>query len=235
MRLLLLSNSTNPGEPYLNWPRPYIKDFLGKNTGKVLFVPFAGVTFTWEVYEERVSAVFAELGYEVESIHRIKDKKAAVENAGAIAVGGGNTWRLLHTLYRDDLVDIIREKVTGGLPYIGWSAGSNVACPTIKTTNDMPIIEPPSFKAFNLVPFQLNPHYLDANPENHGGETREQRLLEFIEINPGVHVCGLREGCAFRIEGGDISMIGNKPMRLFKKGSIPREYEAGSDFKFLLD
>ena len=158
MRLLLISNSTNPGEAYLGYPKNNIKEFLTEVTGKVIFIPYAAVTFSYDEYEAKVSKRFNEMGIEIISIHHFEDRKAAVENASAIVVGGGNTWQLLKLLKDNDLVGIIRKKVLSGIPYVGWSAGSNVACPTIRTTNDMPVAEPGSFAAFNLIPFQINPH-----------------------------------------------------------------------------
>jgi dipeptidase E len=174
------------------------------------------------------------MGYEVDSVHRAIDPKAAVMKAEAIAVGGGNTFHLLDGLYRNELIEAIRARVRGGTPYIGWSAGSNVACPTIKTTNDMPIVEPPSFSALGLVPFQINPHYLDAHPEGHQGETREERILEFIEANPGVHVIGLREGSILRVEGVDIKLLGSKTARVFIKGREAKEYGPDDPLQSLL-
>jgi dipeptidase E len=128
----------------------------------------------------------------------------------------------------------IREKVLSGTPFVGWSAGSNVACPTIRTTNDMPIVQPESFDVFGFIKFQINPHYLDASPDGHAGETREQRIEEFLEANPDVYVAGLREGCMFLVENGKIQLIGEKSCRIFKKGITPIELKAGSDFNFLL-
>lgn len=234
MRLLLISNSTNPGEPYLDYPRNNIKEFLGKKPVMALFIPYAAVTFSYETYEEKVNERFREIGHEVTSIHRFKDPVAAVEKADAIVVGGGNTWKLLKTIRDNRLIDIIREKVISGTPYIGWSAGSNMACPTIKTTNDMAIVEPDSFNAFNLIPFQINPHYLDVNPEGHAGETREQRIEEFIEANPGMIVAGLREGTMLLREENRLSLIGKRRMRIFKKGDQPVELNPGDNLSFLL-
>jgi len=234
MRLLLISNSTNPGEPYLDYPRYNIKEFLGKKPVMALFIPYAAVTFSYETYEEKVNERFREIGHEVTSIHRFKDPVAAVEKADAIVVGGGNTWKLLKTIRDNRLIDVIREKVISGTPYIGWSAGSNMACPTIKTTNDMAIVEPDSFNAFNLIPFQINPHYLDVNPEGHAGETREQRIEEFIEANPGMIVAGLREGTMLLREENRLSLIGKRRMRIFKKGDQPVELNPGDNLSFLL-
>lgn len=234
MKLLLISNSTNPGEPYLDYPKNNIREFLGSRPVKVLFIPYAAVTFSYDTYEQKVSERFREVGHEIESIHRFSDPVAAVRNASAIAVGGGNTWKLLKTIRDNGLIAAVRDKVLGGTPYIGWSAGSNVACPTIRTTNDMPVTEPDSFDSFSLVPFQINPHYLDANPEGHAGETREQRIEEFIEINPDLYVVGLREGTMLLVENNTIKLIGPRRARIFKKGSPPAELGPDDDFSFLL-
>jgi dipeptidase E len=168
-------------------------------------------------------------------VHREANALSAVNEAEAVAVAGGNTFHLLSHIYKHDLLAAIRSRVIAGAPYIGWSAGSNVACPTIRTTNDMPIVEPPSFDALGLVPFQINPHYLDAHPEGHQGETREERILEFIEANPGLHVVGLREGSILRIEGGRITLLGEKTARVFIKGAEPKEYSHADSLEFLLN
>jgi dipeptidase E len=240
--MLLISNSTNYGENYLEWPRPYIDEFL-KRTGvrRVLFVPYAGVALSdksiedsYDAYEERVNGVFNKMGYEVYSIHREKDPVLAVKDALAIAVGGGNTFHLVYMLHKLKLMKVIRESVENGLPFMGWSAGANVACPTLRTTNDMPIIEPESMDCLQLVNFQINPHYLDATIEGHGGETREQRLEEFMVINSNIYVAGLREGTLLSIDGSSIELKGNRPMRLFKFGHSPKEFEPGSNVDFLL-
>jgi dipeptidase E len=234
MKLLLISNSTNPGEQYLDYPKNHIKEFLGKSPVKALFIPYAAVTFPFDEYEQRVRNRFMEIGHDVESIHRFADPLKAVLEASAIVTGGGNTWKLLKMIRDKGLIDAVRNKVLTGTPYVGWSAGSNVACPTLRTTNDMPVIEPDSFAAFNLVPFQINPHYLDANPENHAGETREQRILEFIEMNPGLHVIGLREGTMLWINGNKMKLIGPRAARIFLKGNTPYETAVGDDLSHLL-
>jgi dipeptidase E len=234
MRLLLISNSTNPGEPYLDYPKNNIKEFLGSAPVRALFIPYAAVTFSFDLYEEKVSERFREIGHEIISVHRMNDPFEAVQKASAIVVGGGNTWKLLKMIRENKLIDIVRQKIIDGTPYIGWSAGSNVACPTIKTTNDMPVVEPDSFRAFNLIPFQINPHYLDSNPSGHAGETREQRIEEFIEENPGVYVAGLREGTMLVREGDKISLSGPRMIRIFKKGLPPAEQTSGDDLSFLL-
>jgi dipeptidase E len=233
MRLLLISNSTNPGEQYLDYPKQNIRAFLGDKHVKALFIPYAAVTFSYDDYELKVRDRFREVGHDIISIHHYKDPVNAVQKASAIVVGGGNTWMLLKLLRNHRLIDPVREKILAGTPYIGWSAGSNVACPTIRTTNDMPVAEPSSFRAFNLIPFQINPHYLDANPAGHAGETREQRIEEFIEVNPRSWVVGLREGTMFLIKGRDISLIGPRNARIFKKDHQPLELGENDDFGFL--
>ncbi len=235
MRLLLISNSTNAGEKYLEYPKENIAQFLAKdNIKEVLFVPYAAVTFSFDEYERRVQERFSEFDVKVNSIHKAANAIDAVATATAIVVGGGNTFHLLKYLQEQHLIEAIRNKVLSGTPYIGWSAGSNITCPTICTTNDMPIVQPPSFRALNLIPFQINPHYLDAHPEHHAGETREQRLLEYIQANRHMHVAGLREGCMFLIEDGSITLMGNRPVRLFKYAEEIRELQPSDDFSFLL-
>ena len=230
----MISNSTNAGEVYLEHPLDQIKTFLGSTRVKALFVPYAGVTISFDDYTSRVSERFQEIGHAITSVHEVDDPVLAVQQAEAIVVGGGNTFHLAKLMQEQGLIDAIREKVLAGTPYIGWSAGSNMACPSIRTTNDMPIVEPVSFQALNLVPFQINPHYLDANPEGHAGETREMRIEEFIEANPDIFVVGLREGTMFLVEKESMQLLGPRPARIFKKDSNPQEFEPGADFTFLL-
>lgn len=234
MKLLLISNSTNPGEAYLDYPKENIRRFLGPKRKTVLFLPYAAVTFSYDSYEAKVAARYKEIGHDIISIHHFSDPIKAVEEAEAIAVGGGNSWKLINEIHRNKLISPIREKVLTGTPYMGWSAGSNVACPTIMTTNDMPVVEPPSLNSFNLIPFQINPHYLDANPEGHAGETRQQRIEEFIEVNQNVYVLGLREGTMLLLDNEKLQLIGPRNARLFKKGENHRELRPEDDFSFLL-
>lgn len=234
MKLLLISNSTMKGEPYLDYPKYEIQNFLGEKPVTAVFIPYAAVTFSFDLYCEKVEERFAEVGHHVVGIHTFADPVKAIKEAEAIVVGGGNTWQLVRMLHDQKLMMEIREKVQAGTPYIGWSAGSNVACPTLRSTNDMPIIDPKSFDCTGLIPFQINPHYLDANPEGHGGETREQRIEEFLEINPDLYVAGLREGTMFKLENDTLQLIGNRQCRIFKKGQNPVELSAGEDFNFLL-
>lgn len=234
MRLLLISNSTNPGEAYLDYPKYNIKEFLGEKPVKALFIPYAAITFSYNEYEEKVNNRFKEIGHSVISIHHFEDPKKAVEEAEAIVVGGGNTWKLVRMMRDNNIIDLIRKRVQQDIPYIGWSAGSNVACPTLRTTNDMPIIDPKGFDVINLVPFQINPHYLDAHPEGHGGETREDRIKEFITENQDMYVVGLREGTMLNLEDEELKLIGKKTARIFKYGEETKELEAKDDFSFLL-
>jgi len=240
--LLLISNSTNAGEEYLAWPRNYIKEFLaGFGVRKVLFIPYAGVNLTasgieksFDLYEDRVKKIFREMGFTLNSIHREPNPVVAVNEAESIVVGGGNTFHLTLMMHELGVMEAVRRKVFRGIPYVGWSAGANLACPSMKTTNDMPICEPPSFNCLKLVPFQINPHYLDANPEGHAGETREQRILEFLTVNRDIKVVGLREGCLLKVIGDTITLEGRKPLRLFKFGMEAQEYVSGENLDFLL-
>ena len=234
MKLLLISNSTMPGEPYLDYPKNEIKKFLGEKPVRAIFIPYAAVTFSFDEYCKKVEERFAEIGHHIVGIHTFDNKIKAIHEAEAIVVGGGNTWQLARLMHDENIMNPIREKVFNQTPYIGWSAGANVACPTLKTTNDMPIIDPKGFDCIGLVPFQINPHYLDANPVGHGGETREQRIEEFLEINHEICVAGLREGTMFKLENRNLTLIGNRNCRIFKKGKIPLELSSKDDFNFLL-
>ena len=233
MNLLLISNSTNAGEAYLKYPIAEIQKTLAGVT-EVVFIPYAAVTFSYEEYERKVQERFDEIGIKVRSVHRALNKRNFVRHAQAIVIGGGNTFALLKKMQEEDLLDVIFRRVRAGVPYIGWSTGSNVTCPTICTTNDMPIVEPQSFRAIGLVPFQINPHYLDANPAGHAGETREQRILEYLEANRSRYVVGLREGCMIRIKDENIELIGSRTMRIFKKGIETYEVKPGDDISFLI-
>ena len=231
MQLLLISNSTLYGSGYLDHAESEIRDFLG-DLKRVLFVPFA--LQDRDAYAATAKTRFAKMGYELSSIHTTKNPQQAIEEADAMFIGGGNTFRLLKTLYDYDLLEIIRGRVREGMPYIGSSAGSNVAAPTIKTTNDMPIVEPPSFDALGLVWFQINPHYLDADPSStHMGETREQRLLQYLEEND-TPVAALREGAMLRIENGETLLKGSSGARIFRRRLEPVEMSPGEQIDALL-
>ncbi len=225
-RLLLISNSYSHGGGYLEHCAGDVADFLGDAVDRVLFVPFA--LTDQDAYAATAREGFARIGKTLDSLHEAPDPLAAVEAAPSIFVGGGNTFRLLRRLYQLELLAPIRRRVEAGMPYMGASAGSNVACPTIRTTNDMPIVEPPSFDALGLVPFQINPHYLDPDPTStHQGETREQRIREFHEENDRV-VFSLREGALLWVEGSRITLRGSTGGRIFEPGREPREVEPGA-------
>ena len=219
-RILLISNSTLYGSGFLDHAEVEIRNFLGR-IGRVLFVPFA--LNDLDAYVTRTRGRFNAMGCQLDSIHDARDKPQAVRDAAAIFIGGGNTFRLLKALYDYQILVPIRERVELGIPYVGSSAGSNVAGPTIKTTNDMPIVEPPSFQALNLVNFQINPHYLDPDPDStHMGESREERIQQFLEEND-TPVVGLREGAMVRVEGGATMLRGSTGARIFRKGLPPVE------------
>jgi dipeptidase E len=223
-RLLLLSNSTNHGRGYLDHAMGRVLAFLG-DARRLAFVPFA--LRDHAAYTTKVRERFAREGIEVEGLE--SSGADALRDADAVFVGGGNTFRLLDRLQRDGILDGIRGAVDSGVPYMGASAGTNIACPTIRTTNDMPIVQPARFDALGLVPFQVNPHYVDPDPASaHMGETREERLREYLEEND-VPVVGLREGSWIAVEGEAARLEGPRPARLFRRGRDPEEVEPGCD------
>ena len=230
-RILLISNSTLFGSGYLDHAADEIQSFL-RDVNRVLFVPYA--LHDRDDYAASARERFQRMGYELTSVHTSTDPANAVNETDAIFIGGGNTFRLLKALYDFDLIAPISRRVEEGMPYIGSSAGSNVAAPTIKTTNDMPIVQPPSFAALGLVSFQINPHYLDPDPNSrHMGETRETRLLQFLEEND-TPVAALREGAMIRIEKGEMSLKGSTGARIFRKGLEPVEVSPGAKLNDLL-
>jgi dipeptidase E len=210
MRTLLLSNSTMPGQPYLEWPRPLIDRFLGETPRTILFIPYAGVTISWDEYAGMVGDSLSKISCTVRSIHNEADPVSAIANAEVIAIGGGNTFQLLAKLHKNRLIEPLQLHARANKPLMGWSAGSNVCCPTLKTTNDMPIVEPASFNALNLVPFQINAHYTDATLEGHGGESRRQRLNEFMAVNKDIRIAALSEGAALECAGDEIIVHGSE-------------------------
>jgi dipeptidase E len=225
-RLLLISNSTLHGSSYLDHAESEIRDLLGTKR-QVLFVPYA--LHDRDAYAAQAKKRLAAMGYDLVSIHSAVKATKAVEDAEAIFIGGGNTFRLLNSLYEFDLLEPIRRRANDGMIYIGSSAGSNVATPTIKTTNDMPIVEPPSFESLALVSFQINPHYLDPDPNSkHMGETREERLRQYLEENE-TPVIGLREGTMIRVDGEKAILKGNSSARIFRRGLEPVEIVPGKD------
>jgi dipeptidase E len=225
MRALLLSSSRVHGGGYLDHAENEIKHFL-KGVSRVLFVPYA--LQDRNGYAQLVRSRFEAMGFSLASVHEAADPKRAVEQAQAMFIGGGNTFRLLKTIYELDLLETIKRRAESGMPYMGASAGSNIAGPTIRTTNDMPIVQPPSFHALGLVPFQINPHYIDADPNStHMGETREQRLREYLEENT-VPVIAIREPAILHLENGVLTLKGNARARIFKRGQEPWEVEPGT-------
>jgi dipeptidase E len=224
-KILLISNSTMYGRGYLDHVEDEIRNFLG-STQRVLFVPFA--LHDRDDYAANVRRRFAAMGSSVESAHETPNPAKAVAEADAIFIGGGNTFRLLKALQDLDLIEPIRDRVTSGAPYIGSSAGSNVAGPTIKTTKDMPIVQPRSFDSLGLVPFQISPHYLDPDPgSHHMGETQEDRIAQFLEEND-TPVVGMREGAWLLVEGSSVTVNGSTGARIFRRGHIPVEVAPGS-------
>lgn len=216
-KLLLLSSSKVKSGAWLAEALPLIKNLLGIKKRKIVFIPFADVSGNYQAYADRVSAAFADTNYTVEVLLHQNAKKI-LSGAEAIMVGGGNTFKLLHDLQKLNLLKPIKEMVEAGIPYIGWSAGSNIAGLSIKTTNDMPVIQPKSFEALELVSFQINPHYHNKIPAGQNGETRDMRLQEFLILQPQVPVVALPEGCALLIKNKVINVTGIVPAILIKAG-----------------
>ncbi len=230
-RLLLISNSTEHGRGYLDHCAEAMLETLGASRS-VLFVPFA--LADRDAYARKAAARFEQMGVACSSLHEATDPQAAIDGAAAVFVGGGNTFRLLSELYRLGLIERIRDRVAAGMVYMGASAGTNIACPTIRTTNDMPIVEPPSLDAIRLVPFQINPHYIDPPPDStHMGETRETRIREYLEENR-LPVVGLREGSWLEVDGSHCRLGGQRPARLFARDAECHEFSPGSDLAELL-
>jgi len=230
-RCLLISNSTMHGGGYLEHCAEEIRDFLGSRK-RVLFVPYA--LHNHDEYAAKARAAFALLHHDLVSAHEVPDPAFVLPQLDAVFVGGGNTFRLLDALYRTRLLTTIRHLALAGMPYIGSSAGTNVATLSIRTTNDMPIVMPPSFTALQLVPFQINAHYLDPDPHSkHMGETREERLRQFHEEHD-TPVLGLREGCMLRVEGERMELRGTTRARLFLRDRPAEEFTPPCDLSFLL-
>jgi len=232
-RLLLLSSSRTAGTHYLEHAHAYLRSFLDARAPSVTFVAHARVSRNYDEYTERVRANLAPLGYQVTGLHCSADPVEAIATADALMIGGGNTYHLLRELYAANLLTVIRQRVAMGMPYIGWSAGTNVACPTIRTSNDMPVVWPERCEALNLIPFQINPHYTDTHVPGHQGETRAERLQEFTRANPDTPVVGLREGSALRIEGDHIQLLGPHAARIFSRDAI-HEIAGGEALELLL-
>jgi dipeptidase E len=230
-KLLLLSNSRTP-RGWLDHAEPLIRDMVGTSARRILFVPFAAVSLTFDAYASMARIRFKKMGYSLISAH--KTTPASIRAFDAIVVGGGNTFRLLAESRRRKWLSPIRARVGAGVPYIGWSAGANLACPTIRTTNDMPVVDPNGFDALGLVPFQINPHYTDQSLKGHGGESRDDRIAEFLKMNPEVPVLGLREGSFVKVEGARAKLLRGPGGRLFRQGRKARDLKANTDLSALL-
>ena len=233
INLFLLSNSSQAGMNYLEHAMDALRGFLdGEQT--IHFVPYALANH--DGYTASIQQALAPSGITIKGVHTFASPRRAIEEARVLYAGGGNSFRLLKALQHYDLLDIVRRRVMEGeLRYMGSSAGSNMACPSLRTTNDMPIVQPRSFEAFGLIPFQINPHYLDADPNSsHMGETRERRIEEFLEEND-VPVVGLREGSWLRRNGDTLRLDGVTGARLFPRNAGPQECAPGEDLSWLLD
>lgn len=204
-KVLMLSSSRQGDEPYLYHAKTMIQAHLN-GIEEVLFIPFAGVTMNWDAYTAKVQAALPEI--KITGIHQHQDAHEAINIAQAILVGGGNTFNLLNEIYQRDLFQAIQQRVISGMPYIGWSAGSNLCGLSIKTSNDMPIIQPQSFSTFGFINAQINPHYTDYVAQGYNGETRDQRIAEFCALYPEVSVIGIREGSALLRNGNKLSLLG---------------------------
>ena len=234
MQLLLLSNSTRSGDTYFSFVMESIFQFLEDKSLLGCFIPYAGVSISYEDYFHLIKSNLSESPWNIESVHHYKIPADLIEKADFLMIGGGNTFHLLAELQRFSLIEPIKKKVLENTPYVGWSAGSNVCSPTICTTNDMPIICPENFNALNLIPFQINPHYTNAAIPNHAGETRDTRIKEYIEINRDIWVAGLPENCYFRIDNQNLYFKGERVCRIFKYGSEIADLNENDDFQFLM-
>ncbi len=235
-KLLLFSSSREGDGAYLETAVPMIKKFLGNSPLKIAFIPFASVNPDHETYANNVRHALTAYPYTLQTVN-YTSARSIIENADVIMVGGGNTFKLLHDMYQLQLMDLVKEKIKAGTPYIGWSAGSNIAGATICTSNDMPIINPGSFTALGFLPFQINPHYYNQPIAGFNGETRNQRLAEFLQLNPQKLVVGLPEGTALLLDHGILQLTGRVNAFLFswKDGAFVQvELRVGEELNFLL-
>ena len=209
IKILALSSSRSGNSGYLETALPLIREFLGPSIRQIAFIPFASVD-DYHVYHARVKDALKNLPH---NIHLVlpENARSLISACDCIMIGGGNTFKLLHDIYNNDLAGLIRQKISAGAHYIGWSAGSNILGISINTTNDMPIMYPPSFEAIGAFPFLINSHYLNEVKEGFNGETRDMRLEEFLKLNPGVTVCALPEGTALVLQNDNLSFSGHKP------------------------
>ncbi|MCM8567907.1 dipeptidase PepE [Gramella jeungdoensis] len=226
---ILASTSTLHAQDYLEYLIPHLPE-LYKEKEEILFIPYArpgGISH--QEYTEKASEAFSTVGIKVRGIHEFENHAQAVKAAKGIFTGGGNTFLLVSELYRNKVMNVLKEVVQNGTPYMGTSAGTNIGGLSMQTTNDMPIVYPPSFKTLGLVPFNINPHYLDPDPgSTHKGETRETRIKEFHGLN-SQPVIGLREGSWLELKDNKVTLKGELPGRIFKKDKVPFEVETGTD------
>lgn len=218
MKVLAMSSSRVANGGFLESVVPLIRDFIGEDLINIAFIPFASVQRDQTEYGDMVKLALDSLPCSINTVTTAQ-ANSIVEKADVIMIGGGNTFKLLHDIYQYELFDLIQTKVKNGTPYIGWSAGANIAGLSISTTNDMPIVQPKSFMAFGFLPFQINPHYINQTTEGFNGETRDQRLEEFVTLNPNVPVIGLPEGTALRLDGASLHFIGDREGVLFQGDS----------------
>ena len=227
---LLISASSYQDTGYLRHCKNWVKEFLGEcGKEEILFIPYAGVRRTNDEYEQRV--IDRLKNSNIKSIHHYEDKISAIKNARSIAVGGGNTFMLLYTLYKLNLIEPIKEAVANGAKYFGWSAGANIAGKTMMTTNDMPIIMPKSFDSLNIFPYQINPHFISGKLAGHNGESREERLEEFLIANPKETIYALPEGTALLMAGSEAEVIGHSEILKFEYQKEIEKIEVGTKFK----
>ena len=233
-KILAFSSSRAGNGGYLETAIPLIKQFLGDNSLQIAFIPFASV----DSPEDYFNAVKSALNILPHAINLITHQNAkTIIDSDVIMVGGGNSFKLLHDLYNTEVLELIRNMILAGTPYIGWSAGSNILSPAISTTNDMPVIQPRSFKSLGIFPFQINPHYYNQVAQGFNGETRDQRLSEFIKLNPEARVVGLPEGTALQLEGARLTLHGPVNAVLFheEQNKIIRIEIKPGDVSYLLD
>jgi dipeptidase E len=234
--VLALSNSRTGNAGFLETAKPLMADFLGNEKKEIAFVPFASVTKDYEEYAAMVTEALKDLPYTVKVVLP-ENAKEAITNADVIMVGGGNTFKLLHDIYQFNLLDLIRDRVNAGIPYVGWSAGANITGVTIGTTNDMPIIQPKSFNALGFLPLQVNPHYYNQKIEGHNGETRDQRLNEHLIMNPGVAIVALPEGTLLKLAENKLTFNGiqNGIVFINENDNITmREIKDGDNLSYLM-
>ncbi|UFH36729.1 dipeptidase PepE [Flavobacterium acetivorans] len=231
--IIIASTSTLHGGEYLDYILPELQNHF-KNCKTILFIPYARPSgISHEDYTAKVALAFAKINIAVKGIHEFENAAEAVQKAEGIFTGGGNTFLLVTQLYKNEIMTILAETVKIGTPYLGTSAGSNICGLTMQTTNDMPIIYPPSFKTLGLIPFNINAHYLDSDSQStHMGETRETRIKEFHVFNT-IPVLGLREGSWLEVKDDKTLLKGNLSARLFRQNQIPVEIESGTDISDL--